>query len=203
MRVVALLGISLLGLAGCSNVGTKAVPLLATGRMTSDFESYTLRRVAVLPLEADSIEFVGDESLKDALYAEFVAATDYEVVPLDARDLLEMQGLEPLRRGHYSAETLLELRRRFRLDAIAVGSILTRRAVPPQRLGVQFDLLSCETGATLWSASVMLDAADARTREALEAWSVEHSDSRAGAELILLSPRNFARFAAWQLMQLL
>lgn len=190
-------------LAGCGTLATQEIPVLATGRITSDFASYSIRRVGLLPIQTDGVEVAGDEALEQAFQAELVAATGYEVISLSQHDLTEFGALQPFRRGSYSAETLLELRRRFLLDAVAVGVMSNRRVVPPQRLGVQLDLISCETGATLWSSSVLLNAADVETREALEAWALQHTESLDGAELVLLSPRRFARFAAWQVMQLL
>jgi len=187
----------------CGSTPTKQVPLLATGKITSDFTSYTIRRVGLLPIHAESDEAGFDGSLEQAFHAELVAATDYEVVALSQHDLLEVDALQPFRRGSYSASTLRELRRRFLLDAVAVGAVSNQRVVPPLRLGMQLDLISCETGATLWSSRVLLDAADAETRESLEIWAEQHTDASGGAELVLLSPRRFARFAAWQLMQLL
>lgn len=190
-------------LAGCGTLPTKEVPVLSTGRITSDFASYSIRRVGLLPIQSDEVEIAGDEALEQAFHAELVASTGYEVIVLSQHDLMELPALQPFRRGSYSAETLLELRRRFLLDAVAVGVMSNRRVVPPQRIGLQLDLISCETGATLWSSHVLLNAADVGTREALEAWAQQHTNSIDGAELVLLSPRQFARFAAWQVMQLL
>lgn len=195
--------LALVCVAGCAAFETKSTPLLATGRITSDFGTYSIRRVGLLPIPTEGQDIAGDEALEDAFHAELVASTAYEVVLLDAQDLLETKALEPFKRGRYRPETLMELRRRFNVDALAVGSVMTRRVVPPQRLGVQLDLVSCETGATVWSASVLLDAADTETREALEVWSASHTEMAGGADLVMLSPRRFARFAAWQIAQLL
>jgi hypothetical protein len=194
---------SALVLTSCSSLPTQEVPLLATGRITSDFASYSIRRVGLLPIRTDGEDGAVDGDLEQSFHAELVAATGYEVIKLSQHDLLECDALQPYRRGSYSAETLLELRRRFLLDAVAVGVVSNRRVVPPQRLGAQFDLISCETGATLWSSRILLDAADVKTRDALVIWSEDHTDTIDGAELVLLSPRRFARFAAWQVMQLL
>lgn len=202
MRAALALAILLAG-SGCAAFQTRQVPRLAAGRVTSDFQSYTLRRIGLLPVAATREMTTSDEPLEEAIHAELVDATGLEVVTLNQADLLEVDTMEPFRRGSYSAETLLELRRRFLLDAIAVGTVTSRRMVPPQRLGLQLDLVSCETGATIWSASILLDASDRDTREALGIWSRTHTDVAGGADLIMLSPRRFARFAAWQIMQLL
>jgi len=200
-RVVLLL----LALGGaCKSLEpTREVPLLGSGRVTADFATYTVRRVGLLPMNDGDDDATMDESIEQALHAELVSSTGFEVIPISAADLLEVESLEPFRRGSYSPAGLIELRRRFLLDAVFVSAVSSRRVVPPQRLGLQADLISCETGATLWSGSVLLDAADRQTRDALELWSVRYTESAGGAELVLLSPRRFARFAAWQVMQLL
>lgn len=204
LRAAAVLALGL-GASSCLTYSKEPPDLLARGRVTSDFASYTIQRVGLLPVTTDSRggATVGDETLSEAFHAELASSTDYTIVPLTGQDLLEVEDLEPFRRGLYDPGTLLELRERFRLDALAVASVTSRRVVPPQRLGVQLDLVSCETGATLWSAGVMVDAADQATRRSLARWAEQYTDLETGSELVMLSPRRFARFAAWQLTQLL
>ena len=84
-----------------------------------------------------------------------------------------------------------------------VGTITSRRVVPPQVLGVQLDLISCETGATIWSADLMLDAARTDVQEAVATWSNDDLGREDGGAMVLLSPRRYAHFAAYQLARLL
>ena len=88
-----------------------------------------------------------------------------------------------------------------------MGTLADAQFFAPQRLAVQLDLVACETGAAVWSGAVHLDAADADVRDSLMIWASNPSasDYRGSepSDLALLSPRRFARFAAWQLSQLL
>ena len=87
-----------------------------------------------------------------------------------------------------------------------IGAVTDIQTFHPQRLSTQFDLVSSETGMAVWTASLHLDAADDSVRDALEEfYTYGDGEDSSGEpwELSLLSPRRFARFAAWQMARLL
>ncbi|QDV05038.1 hypothetical protein Poly30_05330 [Planctomycetes bacterium Poly30] len=179
---------------------------MGSAKITSDFESYTLRRVGVLPFsEINKDPMAAHEvgAIETSFHSEFAAATPYDLVPLRAQDLAELLPPDPFREGWYAPATLRTLRERFRLDAILVGTITSRRVVVPQVLGVQLDLVSCETGQTIWSADLQLDASSEETREAIDSWAHGQLGEEHGAKMTLLSPKKFASFAAYQMARLL
>ena len=144
---------------GCQ--AARTVPMMGSAKITSDFESYTLRRVGVLPFsELNKEPMAAHEvgAIETSFHSEFAAATPYDLVPLRPHDLAELLPPDPFREGWYAPATLRTLRDRFRLDAVLVGTITSRRVVTPQVLGMQLDLVSCETGQTIWSADLQLDA---------------------------------------------
>jgi hypothetical protein len=97
---------------------------------------------------------------------------------------------------------VLELARRFNFDGLVVTHVTDRHAYAPQRLGLEVELTSCDTGLPIWSASLRLDAAQERTQHSLRAWfehEREKAQSNESVELYLLSPQRFAEFAAAQI----
>jgi hypothetical protein len=194
-------------LCGCSVLSPQQVEHLATAQVTPDFETYTVHRVGLLPFKGRTLDFEHAEILQSAFYTEFSQQTPFEVVPLKHGDLEQVEQTESYVRGHFEPRMVIDLARRFRLDAVLVGTVVDYQYYSPQRLSVQMDLVASETGAAIWSSSVQLDASSSRVREALEAffrssdWVKTEDDE--GWEIALLSPRLFAQFAAWQLAQLL
>ena len=65
------------------------------------------------------------------------------------------------------------------------------------------DLISCETGQTIWSADLLLDSSIAETRDALGVWAAEELGEEHAARMAMISPRKFAHFAAYQMARLL
>ena len=181
--------------------------LFATARVVSDFGSYNLHRVGLMPLLGMELEPEQAAPAQAGFLCEFSRATPFEIVTLRPEDIQEIPGSDPYRRGRYDPRTIIDLARRFQLDAVFVGTLADIQFFAPQRLAVHLDLVSCETGAAIWSGTVHLDASDADVRDSLMIWAADSAtDDHRGSEpvdLALLSPHRFARFAAWQLAQLL
>lgn len=201
VRTLAL--VVLMGVTSC--VTTMSVPPLASARMVSDFDTYRIHRVGLMPPAGLRLTLQQSEHLQAAFMAEFSAATDFEIVRLTARDLEAIPRMEAHLRGRYSPRTVSEISRRYHLDALLVPTVTDLQTYPPQRLGVQVDLLSSETGQSLWESSVQLDATQERVRRSIEVWADTHlgdvSDNT--WELTLISPSRFARFAAYQMASLI
>lgn len=173
--------------------------------MVSDFETYELHRVGLLPAVGVKLTEQQEEDLQAACLAEFSAHANLEVVRLGETELEAIPSIEPHRLGSYSAAPILALARRYRLDALLVPTVTDLQVHSPQRLGLSMDLLSAETGQALWTASVQLDAAQAATRKGIESWARSEGgdlDDHSW-EVTLLSPKRFARFAAFHLASLL
>jgi hypothetical protein len=182
----------------CACISTD-VPPLARTQAAPDFETYRLGRVGLLPFDGDELGEGHAETLQRAFLLELGQLAPFEVVRLDPADLAEVQSSEPYRRGLYKPRTLLDLAERFRLDAILIGSVIQASVYPPQILGLELDLVSCQTGMVLWTASLHVDASDAAVRRHLDSFQRSQEtteDWQGGVQLTLISPSRFARFAA-------
>jgi hypothetical protein len=186
---------------GCATT-SREVPCLATTRVVSDRAEYKLRRIGVLAFQGPELGVEEGRALQLSILTALSSRTQAELVPLGAADVEEVSDNEPFRRGWTSPETILTLAKRYKLDAIFVGTVTERRSYQPQRLGLEAELISCDTGISIWNSSIQLDAAQDRTRLALKAWFESERASEAtneSWELYLLSPTRFAEFGAAQL----
>jgi len=182
---------------GCaSSHGTGAG--LAHAEADSDFESYQLRRVGLVPFGGSDLDRGHARMLQSAFLHEFARNGAFEVVMLDSNALAEVEKSQPYRRGRLKPLTVLELSRRYSLDGILMGTVTHMNAYPPQVLGIEIDLVACETGLPIWSSRIQIDASDASVREGLMAFTreQERTGDPDGATLALISPTRFARFAA-------
>jgi len=189
-------------LTGCTMMSQPAELDLATARITSDFETYTLRRVGLVPLRGFDLDVDQERVLRSAIFNEFSQGTPYEIVPLERNDLEEVPGSDPYRRGRYDPRTIIALSRRYELDGVFVTTITDHQFFDPQRLSMQIDLVATETGVAIWSSSIHLDASHPEVRKSLRAY-LEREDESETWEINLLSPRSFAQFAAHQMARML
>ena len=189
-------------LASCLAVHTPKMPKLANAIVSSDFESYTLRRIGLLPFTGRGLTAEQGIELQRALHSELAQSTPFEIVLLDAVDLAELEASEPYRRGWYKPTTIIGLTHRYSLDGILFGTVTQERFYPPQLLSLQVDLVSAETGLVIWSGGVNLDAADQRVIDGLKVYYGNEADDQSW-RVALLSTERFARFAAFQIACLL
>ncbi len=190
-------------LAGCASA--PPVPeILGSAEIVSDFHTYELRRVGLMPLACESLDTDLREAIETALLTELDAATAFEIVRLEEADLGEVPTSQPYRTGSYQPETILALARRYHLDGLLLGTLTDQQFFAPMRLGLQLDLVAAETGLAIWTASVQLDTSRVDVKQSLDAWSQVHlGESETGTHIAHISPARLARFAAWQIASLL
>ena len=191
----------LLGVASCGAPRRLSMPSLASARVVGDYETYEIQRVGLLPFEGAGLSSARRSELQLAFYGEVSQSTPYEIVLLEAGDLDEVESSEPYRRGWYNPRTLIEIAKRFQLDAVFFGTVPHERFFPPQLFSLQVDLVSAETGLVIWTGNVHLDASDERVVDGLKVYYGMEEDEN--WKLALLSPERFARFAAFQVACLL
>jgi hypothetical protein len=198
MKTYALCAVALL--AACSTV-RKSIEPLAVVRLAADREQYELRRVGILPIEAVDMRFEDQRALQAALALRLSAEMHAEVIVLSRAEAAEIPSHDAYLTGRIDPDAVLGLARRFNLDGLVTTNVTDRRTYAPQRLGLEVELTSCDTGLPIWSASLRLDAAQERTQASLRAWFDAERGTEANnesADLYLLSPQRFAEFAAAQ-----
>ena len=189
-------------LASCLVASPPRMPSLANATVSSDFESYRIHRVGLLPFSGEDITPERSVDLQAAFHSELSQSTPFEVVMLGGADLEALEESEPYRRGWYRPKTIIGLSKRYSLDAILFGTVTQERFYPPQILALQVDLVSAETGLVIWSAAVHIDANDPRVLDGLQLYYGAEEGEDAW-RLSLLSPERLGRFAAFQVACLL
>lgn len=207
MRRLALFLAAAATLASCQSLVRPRelpVPELARAKAASDYDTYRLQRIGILPPSGADLTPADARELQDVLFGEFGHEAAFEVVLLTAADLAEIDLSDPYRHGVYKPETVVGISRRFRLDGMLVGTVLARQDYPPLRLDMHMDLVAAETGMAIWSATVGLRSDRQEVQAGLEAFygnGMPHTDDSWATAL--LSPSQFSRFAANQLARAL
>lgn len=208
VRKLLLAGALAAALSGCVGTNAYVAPALASARVAPDFSSYEIRRVGVLPHDGVALEPNEADVFATSLFGEFSRSTPYEFVRVDLPDHEGVVESRPYEEGRYHPQTILELSRRFELDALLFPTIVHRKWFPPQQVSISVDLVAAETGLVIWSSVVHLDAEDPAVIDGLkifygfkpkvlDEWPDESWDTS------LVSPAKFTRFAVHELAELL
>lgn len=158
-----------------------------------------VRRVLALPLSDESGNGAGTEVVSRALRDEIAKLRRFDLVAPSASDAALAQDDGPLQTGRIPVATIIELGRRYHVDAVLFGSITHYRPYQPAALGMSVSLIDVQTGKIVWSVNDLVDSAD---RAAALAMNNDYFDRSAtdqtvfGREIMNASPEWFARFTA-------
>ena len=173
---------------------------LATATIVSNFQTYSIRRVGLLRLHDDALHRAMDRAVR----IEFLEASDYLLAPTYSV-ALSAEAL-PGRGGGvtFSLDSLppqvLE-----GLDGLLIPQIIESKTSAPQRLELRLDLIACETGLAIWSATAWVDSTSDEVRRRIRGWQAQLPGSVQDGDpgLVLQSPERLVRFAVRQLAGLL
>jgi len=195
------LGLAMVLLCGCV-IAPDPRPL-ASATIASNFQTYSIRRVGLLRLHDDALH----RALDRAVRIEFLEASDYVITPAYTGKLTPSASPERRSGSPFSLDALppevLE-----GLDALLVPQVIASRTRAPQVLELRLDLIACETGLTIWSATAWVDSTDNEARNRILEWQAQlpggsGGDDRLRVQSIMESPERLARFAVHQLAGLL
>jgi len=174
-------------------------PIWVHAWRAADRELTPVRRVVVLQFIGESIPDQSLASLREAFLAELATAQVFEAVPLpdgagDSRGIYEAAG-----KGSISSAGLVEIGKRYGADGVLLARVTSFRPWLPPVIGLNILLVSVHTGAAVWTADQTFDASREDVREDVLHYSVTKlapDPSLHEAEMMLLSPRRFARYAS-------
>lgn len=169
----------------------------------SDRLPSTLRRVAVLPLTADSNDNdlqIGVQTLEPILATELRRQAAFEVVLVPRELLRSLSG-----RSGWQQEDALppQLLSRIRETTGADGVLFTHLSVyrpyPPIAVGWRMTLIDSENHNTQWSVDEVFDAGSTEVIKAAQAYSranLNQPSVELDSSAVLASPRRFGQYAA-------
>ncbi|MEZ6196379.1 MAG: hypothetical protein R3F20_11740 [Planctomycetota bacterium] len=162
-----------------------------------------LRRVVLPPLRMEDAESPQELALRNALVDQITSRGLFEVVPVTARDLEDIELDSARMKGVYSTADLLALNRRFGADGVFTGTLLRFRAYPQMQIGMRLHLIDCRSGRVLWGTDLHLDASDRRVADDAHNWYDlvyrDPTESLVEHEKVLVSPRLFSTYAAYRI----
>ena len=172
--------------------------------------SAKIMRVAVLPLAPANA--AGDlpegcTALTPVVWDQVVKSKRFEAVTVNPDRLRAATGRTAWTGGEVLPADFYEfLRREYGCDAVLFGEITAYRAYAPLAVGWRFKLVDVHTGAILWAADEMFDAADKNVAKAAQRF--EHPKPRftlveSGDWAVLNSPRRFGSYSAAALLKTL
>ncbi len=165
-----------------------------------------VRRVLLLPLWDESDFGSGADVVNTAVLEEMAKLQRFRVVIPSPTDAALNASVGPDGTGRIPVPTIIDLGRRYGVDAVLFGSIVRYRPYDLPLLGMTVSLVDVETGRVLWSAQDFVDSSDVQAARSLDDYYYDvaaRSDTVFGREVLRSSPRWFTRFCAQRIVRTL
>lgn len=157
------------------------------------------QRVLALPLLPENGQASSTDVVSSAIRDEMLKLRRFDVVTANPSDSVLKPEQGPKMTGRINVATMIDLGRRYGVDAVLFGAVDHYRVYDPPALGMSLSLVEVETGKILWHVRDFVDAADHDTSLAMRYF---YEDEAAESEMVFeydvmsTAPQWFARFAA-------
>jgi len=170
---------------------------------SEEYNNTSVQRVLLLPLTIESGRDKVVDDVTEAFFIELQRSARFDIVEArEFQDILSQQK-DVWTRGLIRAETVVEAKKRYKVDAIIFGTITQYQPYEPPVLGIKIGMFSARTGNIMWSADAIFDSSQASVIKLLKSYhkkQYQRKQSLYDWNLILLSMKRYAQFVAYHMV---
>ena len=173
---------------------------------TEEYNNASLQRVLLLPLTIESKRDKVTDEVTEAFSIELQRSAKFSIVEANEfQDILSQQK-DIWNRGLNRAETIVEAKKRYKVEAIIFGQITQYQPYEPPILGIKIGMFSAKSGNIMWSADAIFDSSQASVIKLLKSYhkkQYQRKQSLYDWNLIMLSMKRYSQFVAYHIIKTL
>ncbi len=173
---------------------------------TEEYNNASLQRVLLLPLTIESKRDKVTDEVTEAFSIELQRSAKFSIVEANEfQDILSQQK-DIWNRGLIRAETIVEAKKRYKVEAIIFGQITQYQPYEPPILGIKIGMFSAKSGNIMWSADAIFDSSQASVIKLLKSYhkkQYQRKQSLYDWNLIMLSMKRYSQFVAYHIIKTL
>ena|SRR3990167_336506 len=170
---------------------------------SEEYNNTSVQRVLLLPLTIESRRDKVVDDVTEAFFIELQKSAKFDIVEAQGfQDILSQQK-DVWTRGLIRAETVVEAKKRYKVDAIIFGTITQYQPYEPPVLGIKIGMFSAMSGNIMWSADAVFDSSQASVIKLLKSYHKKQYQKKQSLydwNLILLSMKRYAQFVAYHMV---
>ena len=200
--IIILLSFAVITNEGCISLQQKEFKSISFYK-SDEYNNASVHRVLLVPFAFETNREKVVNEVTEAFFVELQKSTKFDVVlPHEFPDKLLPQN-DLWIKGLVRAETVIEAKKRFKVDAIIFGTITHYKPYEPPILGIKVGMFSTVTGNVIWTADTILDSSEASVVQLVRTYyrrNYQRKQSLYGWKIILVSMKRYAQFAAHQVI---
>ncbi|WP_096892931.1 CsgG/HfaB family protein [Candidatus Scalindua japonica] len=171
---------------------------------SEEYVNTRLKRVLLLPFTIKTHRDKVVNEVTNAFYIELQKSAKFDIlVPQGFQDILSQQQ-DIWNRGLIRAETIVEAKKRYKVDAIIFGTITQYHPYEPPILGIKVGMFSANSGNIMWSSDAIFDSSEASVIKLIKTYHREHYQKHQSLydwKIIPLSTKRYAQFVAHYMVE--
>ncbi len=199
---ILLTAVMAISLTGCITVEKKEFNSISFFK-SDEYQSTPIHRVLIVPFAFETQREKVVKEVTEAFYIEFQKSARFEtILPHEIRDDFLRQN-DLWTKGLVRVESIIEARKRYKVDAIIFGEITHYRPYDPPILGIKIGMFSTITGNVLWSSDAIFDSSEASVVQLMKSYyknNFQKSQSLYDWKILLLSMKRYAQFVAYHMI---
>ncbi len=200
--IIILLSFAVITNEGCIPLQQKECKSISFYK-SDEYNNAGIHRVLLVPFAFETNREKVVNEVTEAFFVELQKSAKFDVVlPHEFPDKLLLQN-DLWIKGLVRAETVIEAKKRFKVDAIIFGTITHYKPYEPPILGIKVGMFSTVTGNVIWTADIILDSSEASVVQLVRTYyrrNYQRKQSLYGWKIILVSMKRYAQFAAHQVI---
>jgi hypothetical protein len=200
--IIILLSFAVITNEGCIPLQQKEFKSISFYK-SDEYNNAGVHRVLLVPFAFETNREKVVNEVTEAFFVELQKSAKFDVVlPHEFPDKLLPQN-DLWIKGLVRAETVIEAKKRFKVDAIIFGTITHYKPYEPPILGIKVGMFSTVTGNVIWTADTILDSSEASVVQLVRTYyrrNYQRKQSLYGWKIILVSMKRYAQFAAHQVI---
>ncbi|MDR4505539.1 MAG: hypothetical protein MRK01_12235 [Candidatus Scalindua sp.] len=200
-----LIVITIIPATGCITVNQKEFNSISFFK-SDEYSGTPIHRVLIVPFAFETKREKVVKEVTEAFFIEFQKSARFEtILPHDIQNGLLRQN-DLWTKGLVRAESIIEARKRYKVDAIIFGKITHYRPYDPPILGIKIGMFSTVTGNVLWSSDAIYDSSEASVVRLIKDYhknNFQKSQSLYDWKILLLSMKRYAQFVAYHIIETL
>ena len=199
--VIILLCFSVIGIGGC--IITEKEFKSISFYKSDEFSKTNVQRVLMVPFTFKTQRGKIVEEVTEAFFLELQKSAKFDiVVSYEFQDVL-LQQKDLWIKGLIRAETIIEAKKKFNVDAIIFGTITHYKPYEPPILGVKIGMFSAVSGNVIWSSDTVFDSSEASVIQLVKNYykeNIQKKQSLYDWNIVLLSMKRYSQFAAYHII---
>ncbi|MFQ5962998.1 MAG: hypothetical protein ACE5KZ_01775 [Candidatus Scalinduaceae bacterium] len=183
---------------GCVSLSQKKFESISFYK-SNEYNNTRVQRVLLTPFTYETSREKVIKEVTEAFFVVLQKSVKFEtVLPRAFRDITLQQN-DLWDKGIVKAETIIEAKKIFKVDAIIFGTITQYNPYEPQVLGVKVSMFSTTSGRVIWSSDAIFDSSESSVVQLVKNYYKDNFQKKQSLfdwKMILLSTKRYAQFVA-------